>query len=249
MGVSTLPRINFEDEWFIDPRRDQLASSLGSTPLADGIALQMWRLAQHFYRNDQLIPFNQFDRALHSKEFEAAGLAERREDGVYIRGQEKHFDWLEKRRVAGRKGGQTSRPSKPKQTEANASKPKQMEPSYSSSYSPSYSISKTNTETQKSVCPFDLGEIAKDYPHPRGIPGGITLLSKEIRTEQDLADLKTAISNYKTETAGKELRYIKTFESFAVKWRDHVKPLPSSGAPSGYGLTKEFILKAIGGGS
>ena len=103
-----MPRINIEEEWFMDPRRDLLIEQLGC--LTDSIAIKMWRLSQNFHREGQLVPVALFERVPHWQEFEGAGLAERRETGVYIKGSAKHFQWLldgiEQRREAGKKSAE-----------------------------------------------------------------------------------------------------------------------------------------------
>jgi hypothetical protein len=142
------PRINVEDDWFDDPRREILAGLIGGVA-ADGVALRMWRLAQTYYRAGLLVPVELFEKVPHAKEFEAAGLAARSEGGVYIKGQRDRFEWLKKRAESGKRGGEKSRPNSVKksddapgkQTKANESKSKQMEPSSSTSSSASASSS------------------------------------------------------------------------------------------------------------
>jgi hypothetical protein len=127
------PRINIEDEWFDDPRRADLDRQLG--PASDGVALRMWRLAQTYFRVGRLVPVDLFERMPHWREFEAVGLAERRSEGVYIKGQSDRFDWLRVKQEAGRRGGQARADNARKQTQADSSTSKQTQPSSSSSSS------------------------------------------------------------------------------------------------------------------
>jgi len=60
------------------------------------------------------------------------------------------------------------------------------------------------------------------YPRKEGKFKGVQKLSKEIKTEQDLADLKLAIDNYAKLCVGKEKEYIKHFSTFAGCWRDYL---------------------------
>lgn len=137
-----MPRLNIEDEWFDDPRREALIGVLGLA--ADGVAIRMWRLAQTYYRAGVLVPVDLFERVPHWREFEGAGLAERREDGVYVKGQRDRFAWLKAKSEAGAVGGKSPKKTHAapgKQTEAKRSKTKQTEASSSASSSPSSSAS------------------------------------------------------------------------------------------------------------
>ena len=100
-----MPRINVEDCWFDDPRRESLCQKLG--PLGDAIALRMWRLAQNYYRVKTLVPVHIFESALHWREFEEVGLAERRPEGVYVKGRGERFAWLAALSESGTRGGKT----------------------------------------------------------------------------------------------------------------------------------------------
>jgi ribosomal protein S27AE len=101
-----MPRLNIEDEWFDDPRRDDLARKIGAIE-ADGVAVRMWRLAQTYFRTGKLLPTDIFERVPFAKEWEEVGLAERQIDGVYIKGQKERFAWLGARSEAGKIGGAT----------------------------------------------------------------------------------------------------------------------------------------------
>lgn len=152
-----MPRINIEDKWFRDPRRERLAELLKvPKELADGWMLTAIRLAQQYWiPNKELIPIKTWSGCGMPKEFIEVGLAELREDGqyIYLSGAEEHFAWWFKKQEAGRQGGLKSsnqprdraghftpraptehRPSKAEHT---PSEPEQARPSSSSSSSSS----------------------------------------------------------------------------------------------------------------
>lgn len=101
-----MARINIEDKWWTDPRRQLLARALGSEALATGVFFCAVRLAQEYWRKGQsLIPFKIWEHVEHHVSLIEYGLAERRETGVYLSGSEEWFEWIDLRRDAARKGG------------------------------------------------------------------------------------------------------------------------------------------------
>lgn len=155
-----MPRINIEDDWFDDPRREALIAKIGI--VADAVALRMWRLAQTYFRNRKLTPATLFEQVPYWQEFEAAGLAERRGDHVYIRGQGERFAWLLQKSEAGARGGRASAKSRSENTEenskqkqANASKSKQTQASSSSSSSSSASSSTSGSASKEEAAHAD----------------------------------------------------------------------------------------------
>lgn len=135
-----MANINIDEEWFIDPRRQKLALLLGgSFQLADGLAVELWRMAQtHIKKTEFLgIPIPVFERIENSKFFIDVGLAAVDGDFIYLKGMGKHHKFVLDRIEAGRRGGlktQEKKSSKLKQTQANRSK---RNPSSSSSSSES----------------------------------------------------------------------------------------------------------------
>lgn len=99
-----MPRINVEDEWFDDPRRELLKGFVGEA--VDTVALAMWRLSQRYYRLEILVvPVEKFELMAHWDAFEKAKLARRENGGVYICGSRDRFSWLSEQRERGRLGG------------------------------------------------------------------------------------------------------------------------------------------------
>lgn len=141
-----MARINIEEKWWSDPRRKALIKLVGSEELADGICINFWRLAQSYVQDDRkaVIPDKVF-QALPSKSYlTEANLTEKHQNGFYVVGSEELMGWLADKRKNGRKGGlkrSARAASKTEMEQANASKRKQIQPSYSSSYSSSNSSS------------------------------------------------------------------------------------------------------------
>lgn len=142
-----MARLNIDDIWFIDPRRKKLSELMGSDVLADGVAVSIWKYAQHFVALDVGSKSSHFDTSIEAetlgvipkdnflmmpgaKEFIEAKLARLTPCGVYICGSKDHFKWLISRRDAGRKGGSTcavqAKTSKAKQEQAKTSKVKPL---------------------------------------------------------------------------------------------------------------------------
>jgi hypothetical protein len=88
-----------------DPRFDALKIMVGNEFVAIGIMVKAFKLAQEFWGNDRsLIPIETWDLYPFNA-LEKAGLAERTEAGIYVKGSEENFDWLYKKRSSGRAGG------------------------------------------------------------------------------------------------------------------------------------------------
>jgi hypothetical protein len=62
------------------------------------------------------------------------------------------------------------------------------------------------------------------YPRQEGKTRGVKVLTKQIKTEQDLADLEQAITNYAEKIKQENIqdRFIKHFSSFAECWREFI---------------------------
>lgn len=99
-------RINVDLSFFIDPRFKALAKDLGCEILAQGSMLNAWAIAMDFYKNDRsLIPETVFKFIPNSDLILKSELAEKRENGFYIKGSEKRFGWYFDKAKAGKKGG------------------------------------------------------------------------------------------------------------------------------------------------
>jgi hypothetical protein len=111
-----MARINIEPEWWSDMRRMQLVLLLGNEFSADGMVFRAWRLAQQFWFKKELIPDHAWVGSGFGDELFKCGLAERRQEGIYVRGATRHFDWYEKKvevlRQNASKGGKNSAKSR-----------------------------------------------------------------------------------------------------------------------------------------
>lgn len=152
-----MARQNIDDEWWSDPRRTRLAIALGSEFMADGVAVNAWRLAQHFWVPDRKpIPVKTWQDAGIPQVFIDVKLADLIDGFVYVRGTEERNAWLFAKIEAGRRGG-LARVIRASNAQAELSTSKQIQPSSSSSFSVSSSdsdsISKTLAPTSRSRAP------------------------------------------------------------------------------------------------
>ena len=103
-----MARINIEDSLFKDIRFDELKMKLGSVDTALGAMVRAWSLAQKWYLKEEtcrLIPLSEWKKQRISDFIIEVGLAEVRENGVYVAGSDEQFAWLLQRQLAGKKGG------------------------------------------------------------------------------------------------------------------------------------------------
>lgn len=103
-----MPRINIEDDLWKDDRFMALVERIGKFR-ALGVVAYAWKVAQNFWKQGKLIPpeiwkLHDFPEALFEVNF-----AERRPEGVYVRGSKKQFAWLLAKSENGKLGG---RPAK-----------------------------------------------------------------------------------------------------------------------------------------
>jgi hypothetical protein len=197
-----MARINIEDSIYRDERFHKLSAFEGYYK-ALGICVAAWDLAHRWFNKhpENLIPFSVWDEKNELSLLEKYGLAERRDNGVYVKGSSTQCDYLTKRVEAGRRGGLKSQ-------EIFSSKLKQIEqnrPSVSSSFSLSNSeelknvFSDENT-TIKVEPKFDLEILYKQYPKRQGNQrkaAGLKSLSKIIKQQTDFDDALRAVKNYK----------------------------------------------------
>lgn len=159
-----MARINVEESLFTSPRFQRLQSLIGPT-MAAGAWLMAARVAQSYWKRGGVIPLEDFELLEFHEQLLACKLCEKRDGGVYLRGSEDHFGWLQSRLESAAKGGKASaevrkerygsaaphppkEPKTPKQIrskmEANA---KRVEASYSYSSSSSNSGSSSDSDS------------------------------------------------------------------------------------------------------
>lgn len=110
-----MARINIEDSLFKDIRFDELKIKLGSVDTALGAMVRAWSLAQKWYLKEEtsrLIPISEWKKQRISDHIIEVGLAEIRENRVYVSGSDEQFSWLLQRQIAGKKGGRPSNQNK-----------------------------------------------------------------------------------------------------------------------------------------
>ena len=80
------------------------------------------------------------------------------------------------------------------------------------------------------------------YPRKEGKTRGVKKLCSEIKNQQDLENLQTAIKNYAQHVKSQEKQYIKIFSTFAGDWRDYVdfKPQENQQGPNWEKLRQEY---------
>ena len=241
-----MARINIEDTWWTDPRREALSKLVGDELIADGVMVRLWRLAQQYWKNAEPIPNHVFEHVRHRSEVVACSLASVEENGVYVAGSSKAFEWITKAKENASKAGKksaekrlltkgTSQPL-PNQTrtpvernstepERNPTKPNDPEPSSSSSSSSSSSYSLSGSGFKKTNAGIRL-----DYPQEfdaawllyerKGDKKRAYLEYKKLNlTKEGGEQLVLAISNYKSSKPDPQFR--KDFERFLpTDWRE-----------------------------
>lgn len=78
---------------------------------------------------------------------------------------------------------------------------------------------RTNTYAQQ------VARAYAAYPRKLGKTKGLKKLAREIKSDQDLANLEKAISNYATSVKDTEPQFVKHFSTFVSEWRDWVEPI------------------------
>jgi len=101
-----MARVNVEDELLADPRFQALVRRLGGDlEKALGRLVRFWWAAQKHWGDDHtLLPAEEF-RLGDFEHLVEVGLAVQRDQGIYARGAERHFEWYAQKVDAGRRGG------------------------------------------------------------------------------------------------------------------------------------------------
>ena len=103
-----MARINIDDSIYKDVRFVELVGKTGGLNQALGALVRAWGVGQKYWARDKgLIPSKVWKSQKLDDSIIEVGLAEQRDDGVYIRGSAKQFGWLLQKVEAGRKGGQS----------------------------------------------------------------------------------------------------------------------------------------------
>lgn len=220
-----MARINIDDKWFLDPRREILREKLKqSTRYIDGLMVEVWRIAQHYYKTNRVgIPVSIFEKIQEAKEILDSDLAHRVNEFVYLKGSKECFNWLVQSVQSGKLGGLASaalRTRNHEEIKQGSSRESNLLPL---PLSPSLKT-KNNTcavDTARDS-KFQLEEIYKSYPRKLGKKRGIDRLRKEIKTDEDFKALLAALNKYKTHLAESktEAKFIQHFSTWTNSWRD-----------------------------
>jgi hypothetical protein len=174
-----MARVNAEECWWSDPRRTKLAFAVGSQALADGMALNAWRLAQEFWSRGKLIPWHTASALEGFEALLSTGLARLHETQdptssqvdprsiqadpsqaqalfVYVRGSSEYHSWARDQRNGSSLGGQKSA-QRPRDAKGRLVATSKVDPSRSkvvqASDSGSVSVSDSNTKTKDLKAP------------------------------------------------------------------------------------------------
>ncbi len=102
-----MARINLDDRIFADIRFKALCRIVGNHREAIGTVIEAFQLGQKYWGDDKkLIPFDVWELS-GLDALIASKLAEKLDMGVYIKGAEKHFEWLVNRQLAGKKSAES----------------------------------------------------------------------------------------------------------------------------------------------
>jgi hypothetical protein len=136
-----LARINIESQFWTDVM--EVAARMGDSDKAVGQALKLIKFAQEEHKKGKVISLADF-RARFSDAL-MPEFAHVEGDRVVVRGAEKFFGWLDKKKAAGAKGGRSKSEAKVSKLKQNKAKPSSTEASYSSSISSSSSDSHSSS--------------------------------------------------------------------------------------------------------
>jgi hypothetical protein len=120
-----MARINIEDSLYKDGRFTELCIQLKSKWAALGALFEAWAFAQDFVEIENptgLVLIEDWKKRKICDLILDVGLADIRDDKIYMRGAEEQFHWLVEAKIKGRKGGQAQHsPTKPSLSSTNLS--------------------------------------------------------------------------------------------------------------------------------
>lgn len=98
-----MARINVESSISSDSRFQDLIIKLQCKDRALGSVVRAWQLAQKHYLKEGVIPFHEWQSQGCRDEIIEVGLAEKRENGIYMKGSSEQFQWLRQKSDAGKR--------------------------------------------------------------------------------------------------------------------------------------------------
>lgn len=243
-----MARINIEDSIWKDDRFQDLMIKTGNRHTAKGMILELWTLAQEYWFPERkLIPLDRIRQAGLQLVVDV-GLAVIQEAGVKAIGTDKAFDWLFQRQAAGKAGGKANAlrleavaSRSLNDREANESKSKQIEASFSISNS-------INTNTAPAAPDF-FEEIYRIYPKRKGTQRkkqGMKTLASQFSDPEKAGRLIAAIRRYRRECEAEKkigTPYVMQFATFLGVWEEYERP--ASDGPLGALKTPDEIEREM----
>lgn len=125
---------------------------LVGTMVADGAAINAWRVAQEFWSKGELVPKSIWQHVQANANLIQANLAEEREGGIYVSGSSQYLSWVAERRRSASAGGKKSaqkrgKPPVKSEVKAKQTPSKSKQTQASGSYSSSGSGSGSGTDS------------------------------------------------------------------------------------------------------
>jgi len=257
-----MPRINLDDDFFVDPRLQRLAIRYGCFSKAIGDMVRLYRLAQEYFVKDKLIPARLYEKEF-SPDIAECDLVEKKGGGYYVRGANDRFNWLKMKKEAGKLGGERNI-SRAKRDETgrftakqNPSKTKHIQPSDSDSDSDSDSYSDSDLKnkygaTEKSVAAFiglwmdyNKGLYNSDVPRTGKFIGTAKRIVKDLGF-QKAADLAEAYFAMRDKWFVTKQHDIFTFEQNLNKIQTYLKTGKSITADDAKKIeTAEYNARAL----
>ncbi len=136
-----MARIGIDDQFWLEIV--SVVAKLGDQDKAIGNAVRWFRFAQEKHKHGRLVSEDEFQVNGFSEHLVPL-FATRVAGGIKCIGAEKHFDWLQKKIDAGRKGGRSKSEAKVSKLKQNKAKASTTE----ASPSPSYSYSSSNSHSR-----------------------------------------------------------------------------------------------------
>lgn len=103
-----MARINIEESFWNDARFKIFSKKLGDEDRAIGMMVRLWRLAQEYWKKDQLIDEKIFELSGFSDLLFDVGLVIKTDKGIYVKGSKTSFNWLMKIMKGAKNGGKAS---------------------------------------------------------------------------------------------------------------------------------------------
>ena len=123
-----MARINIENSLWTRGEWLDLVAKAGSADTAIGSLVRVWIVSQRYWFPKRMpIPAAVWKRERLNDAVIECGLAENREDGIYVRGSEEQFAWLFEAQIAGQKSGEARKKkaaAKPRAKQSKVGQPR-----------------------------------------------------------------------------------------------------------------------------